>query len=277
MNLRFPLKDVILREVPAARMVENPDYADEFWQMNMNEFAMKVEGVGSFYACNGNEVEYSLCSASSPRDAELYLNGSVYGAILHQRHILPLHGSSFIHSEKGVMICGDTGSGKSSVTAAFVLARAEFLTDDVTPVVFRDTRPCVLALSDRIKLWDNTLEQLKLQKNGLGRIAPGTEKFYYPFENGKREFFPLNMVFILNVSDNSEIVLTEITGAGKAAVLRNEIYRPEYLKGMKENEEIFFHQILEVSRNIRVVSVCRPKDIAIEELRSGIECCIAEM
>ena len=34
MNLRFPLKDVTLREVSDIRMVEAPVYADYIWQMN---------------------------------------------------------------------------------------------------------------------------------------------------------------------------------------------------------------------------------------------------
>jgi len=41
------------------------------------------------------------------------------------------------------MICGDAGAGKSSLTASFCLEGAEFLTDDVTPLLFRDGKPFI--------------------------------------------------------------------------------------------------------------------------------------
>lgn len=160
MKIHFPLKDVIIKEVTTARKVDDPVYADGFWQMNQNEFSMQVEGVGSYYACNGNEVEYAPLPSATPESVELYLNGSVYGAVLHQRKILPLHGSCFIEQGMGVMLCGDSGSGKSSLTTAFCMNGAEFLTDDVTPIVFDNNKPFILSFSDRIKLWKHTLENL---------------------------------------------------------------------------------------------------------------------
>lgn len=81
MNPRFPLKDVTVREVDEPRSVRDPAYADSFWQMNQNEFAMQVEGIGRFYARNGSEVEYAPAPEASRESLELYLNGSVSQAL----------------------------------------------------------------------------------------------------------------------------------------------------------------------------------------------------
>ncbi|MBW6480992.1 MAG: hypothetical protein K0B37_16295, partial [Bacteroidales bacterium] len=94
MKPSFPVTDIMLRRVETPRKVSAPAFANHIWQINQYEFAMQVEGVGSFYACNGNEVEYMPAEGAAKESLELYLNGSVYGAILHQRNILPLHGSS---------------------------------------------------------------------------------------------------------------------------------------------------------------------------------------
>ena len=230
MILRFPLKDVTVREVNEPRTVLSSGYADAFWQMNQDEFAMQVEGVGQFYARDGREVEYAPAPGASQASLELYLNGSVYGAILHQRKILPLHGSSFIVDGKGILVCGEAGAGKSSVTASFVLDGAIFLTDDVTPVVMREDVPCILALSDRIKLWKDTLEQLKLPAEGLSRIDSSTEKYYFPMANGIEDSFSLDTVFMLSISEDPGIEFSEVNGAEKFLALRNEIYRWEDLE-----------------------------------------------
>lgn len=271
MKIHFPLKDVIIKEVTTARKVDDPVYADGFWQMNQNEFSMQVEGVGSYYACNGNEVEYAPLPSATPESVELYLNGSVYGAVLHQRKILPLHGSCFIEQGMGVMLCGDSGTGKSSLTAAFCRNGSEFLTDDVTPVIFKNKKPLILALSDRIKLWDNTFGQLNIDKTGLKRIDPETDKYYYNIDPGRNDIFSLGLVFILKVYEETQIGFTEIHGAEKYLALRNELYRPEYLKGMPENEKALFMKLADMGNNVRIFNVNRPTDIPVLKLMSEIK------
>ncbi|NSW94702.1 MAG: hypothetical protein HPY62_08355 [Bacteroidales bacterium] len=271
MKPRFPLSDVIVRKVKTNRKVEKPEYADNLWQMNQTEFAMQIEGVGSFYACNGKEVEYSPEPGAANRTVELYLNGSVYGAILHQRQILPLHGSSFIHSGNAVLICGESGAGKSAIVADFCLNGNEFLTDDVTPVIIEENKPYILTLSDRLKLWGNTLEQLGIDKNQLNRIDDETDKYYYRFKKSAGKKVLLKMILILEIHDKSGLEFKEVTGAEKFLKLRNEIYRPEYLQGMKENEKVFFRQISALSNNLNIFNVMRPGNIEISRMRSEIE------
>lgn len=259
-----------LKEVVVTRSVKMPVYADSYRQMNQTEFALQVEGVCSFYVSGGCEVEYAPSPGATTEEVELYLNGSVYGAILHQRKILPMHGSSFIYKGKGIMICGITGSGKSSLTASFVLIGAEFLTDDVTPVIFEESRPYILALSDRIKLWDHALEQFGLKTDGLRKISPGTDKFYYPVNSANNDRFPLNLVFIIEISENTDVMISRVEGTEKVTALRNEIYRPEYLSVMRENEFLFFHQFVEMSGYTEVIRVTRPSGIKIEDLRRKV-------
>lgn len=258
MKLKFPLDDIIPVRVSEVRKPEIPVYANEFWQMNQNEFEMQVEGVGGFYARDGRVVEYSPAPGVTAESVELYLNGSVYGAILHQRKILPLHGSCFLYDNRGIMLCGEAGAGKSSLTASFCYNGAEFLTDDVTPVLFKDDIPFIWALSDRIKLWDDTLKQLEVVNTGLNRIHPETEKYYVPMDASAGYFVRLSTVYILERADGSKAHIEEITGPAKFAVLRNEIYRAEYLEGMPENEPVYFKNLVEISNKVRVFRFMRP-------------------
>ena len=273
--MHFPLKDVTVKKVTEPRAVVSPDYADDFWQMNQREFAMQVEGVGRYYARDGREVEYAPVKGASRETLELYLNGSVYGAILHQRKILPLHGSSFVLDGKGILVCGEAGAGKSSVTASFVFNGAGFLTDDVTPMVIREGVPMIMALSDRIKLWDDTLKQLGLKNKGLKKIAPDNEKYYYPVSKVGSEYFPLNMVFIISAGHEAGVLMREVTGADKFVALRNEIYRWEYLEGMKENEEVYFRTLSGIASTVKVFAVRRSDATGITELRETLEKIIA--
>jgi hypothetical protein len=271
MNLRFPLADVKVEMVSVKQEVNSPLYSDGFYCMNQEEFSMDVKGVAWFYASGGNFISLVPYPDADKTTIELYLNGSAYGAILHQRKILPLHGSCFRYEGQGVMICGEAGAGKSSLTASFCLNGSEFLTDDVTPLLFKNEKPYIWALSDRIKLWGDTLRQLKQEEDGLHRIDPATEKFYFPMDGATGNTFRLDRVYIIEISDNLEVSFEELSGSSKFAALRNEIYRLEYLNGMPENKAVYFEKLIDISNHINVIRVKRPESFRIKELRTLVE------
>lgn len=264
-TFRFPLKDVTILVTQQKTQVSFPLYADDWNQINQNEFALEVEGVAWFYAKNGNYIEICPYENYNQHTLELYLNGSVYGAILHQRMILPLHGSSFNYNGNGIMVYGESGVGKSSITASFSLNGSKFLTDDITPILFSNNKPMIWAMSDRIKLWADSLKQLKQDKTGLHQIDAETEKFFFPMNPDESVTFPLHQVFLLGIHDHSKVKFQEITGIEKFTAIRDEIYRPEYLLGMPECEPAYFNQITCISNKISVIKVLRPKNIEIEQ------------
>lgn len=266
MKFSFPLKDVIIDFTTVPAEVKDPLFKDEYFALNQNEFSMDIKGVARFYASGGDFISVVPYSEASQDTFELYLNGSVYGAILHQRKTMPLHGSCFRYRDRGVMICGDSGAGKSSLTASFCLGGAQFLTDDVTPLLFKEGVPYIWPLSERIKLWSDSLRQLDQEETGLHRIDPAMEKFYYPINKGTDNIIRLNLVYILVIKDAGDVEFEELTGPEKFTALRNEIYRPEYLNGMPENEPVYFGNLVDMCNSVSVIRVSRPPVIHINEL-----------
>ncbi len=271
MQFKFPLKDVKIEITDIKKEVDTPLYDDGFFRLNQNEFSMHVEGVGSFYASGGNYIALVLNPKATQATIELYLNGSTYGAILHQRKIMPMHGSCFVYNAKGIMLCGDSGAGKSSITTAFILEGHAFLTDDVTPILISNNKAFIWAMSDRIKLWEDSLNQLNQNKSGLQKIDPETEKFYYPLKPFKGNTFMLHHIFLIEIHEKATIVFQEIKGAEKVTALRNEIYRLEYLQGMPENELFYFEKLVEISKSIKITKLLRPKTIPIKQTQHQLK------
>lgn len=271
MAFRFPLADVVISITAEKRTVEKPGYTNRYVSLNQQEFTLDIEKVAWFYACGGNHVEVIPNPEATLSTLQLYLNGSVYGAILHQRKTMPLHGSCFQYQGLGIMICGESGVGKSSLTTSFCLNGANFLTDDVTPVLFKRGKPHIWGVSDRIKLWSDSLRQLDQQIEGLDQIVPEQGKFYFPMESDKESVFPLDHIFVLHVHDEANVRVEPLEGTEKFAVLRNEIYRREYLKGMAESETVYFEQLIAMSQAVTITKVTRPAQIPIEQLRIKLE------
>lgn len=269
-SIPFPLDDVEISCVNEIRQIKNPFFSNDWMSISATEFTMKVENVGSFYAGNGNCIEYSPDEYADPGAIELYMNGSVYGAILHQRQILPLHGSSFIFNDSGVMFCGESGAGKSSLTASFCLDGAGFLTDDVTPILFDDQKPHIWPKSGKVKLWDDSLQQLKREKAKLTKIRPEDEKYYFPIDSNQIEAFPLNKLLILEITETDDVAFRKTEKVEAFSYLHQEIYRREYLGAMPETEAAYLEQISFICNETEIFRVSRPASITISDMRERV-------
>ena len=73
----------------------------------------------------------------------------------------------------------------------------------------------------------------------------------------------LHHIFLIEIYEKPTIVFQDIIGAEKVTVLRNEIYRLEYLQGMPENELFYFKKLVEISKNIKITKLFRPKTIPV--------------
>ena len=267
-NIYFPLDDVDIQRVDNPKRIANPVVENSWMAINEHEFRMQVENVGEFYAGHGKLVQYSADPDATVSSIELYLNGSVFGAILHQRKILPIHGSSFIFNGKGVMLCGESGAGKSSLTTAFCLNGAEFLTDDVTPFEFIDNKPFIIPRSDRVKLWSDSLRQFSESKDILQKIRPEDDKYYYPIEQSSRDRYPLSHVVIIKLKESGNTVFKPVIKSDAFAALHNEIYRLHYLSAMPSLKQHYLMQIASICNNTEITIVERPKNIEIWRMQA---------
>jgi hypothetical protein len=270
MKFSYPLDDVIIERSDVRKEVAVPLYSNETWQVNSREFAMQVEGVGSFYACEGRRVEFYAEPEADPDWVNLYLKGQMLVVLLHQRGIINFHASSFIHKGRGIMILGESGAGKSSLTASFTLREAGFISDDITPVVFTGTEPCLWSVHEVIRIRKNTAIQLNIDKNKLTEAEPGTEKQYLQVDNAGVKVVKLNTILRIEIGEVSKPEFHEPLPAEKFSLLRSEICMGEILGGMPETETEYLLRLLKIVEQVHFVRVVRPADIAIAGLHEAV-------
>lgn len=270
---RFPLSDIDIKQVDEIQEIQEASLQSDWLRMTENEFRMVAAGVGTFYASNGSTIRFSVEKEATDESVELYLNGSVFGAILHQRGILPIHGSSFLYNERGILLCGHSGAGKSSLTSAMCLhGEALFLTDDVTPIIFNNEKPEILPKSDRVKLWEDSLEQLSENREGLQRIRPQDNKFYLNIDKSATKPQPLHNVVIINVDEEIKNPFVEpMKGADAFSYLQKEIYRLFYLRAMPQKKEHYFTQIAKICNHCTIQRVLRPANISIQHMSAFLK------
>jgi len=257
--------------------VDSPLFERPHLKVSEDQFFLQVYNQAQFYVEKGEFINIYLEDEADSDSVQLFLNGSVLGAILLQKKILALHGSSFCDNGFGVVVCGNSGAGKSSITAAFCQNSAQFITDDITPVSVKEGEVYINPLKTEIKLWDDALEQLKLPSENLKKIRPTLDKFYFPYKPSAEQNSILHLIVILNRHNKDEFSSSELTGVSKFLALKNQIYRNLYLKGMPQTEQSLCLQLLSLAQRVRVIQVTRPQNCSIHTAMEFIKQKITEL
>ena len=241
------------------------------FKVSENDFFLDVKDVAQYRVRDGLNIQVNPYENADEESVTLFLEGSVLGALLHQRGIIPFHGSSFSYKGKGILVCGSSGAGKSAVTASFHQQGAVFINDDITPLSFSDDGIRILPIKTRIKLWNDSLDKLKINPYDLNRIRPQMDKFYLPIEKAPGLDYKLDFIFILQSHQKKEYLACKLNGIEKFNVLRRQIYRKVYLKGMPAMERKYFKDLFLLAKSVPVIRIIRPAICDIHDTMSFIE------
>jgi|WetSurMetagenome_2_1015567.scaffolds.fasta_scaffold00105_32 hypothetical protein len=265
--------DVVIEygEVPAE--LSNPRGKGPRYQAGSGEFLLLVDDVARYYVRDGRRITISAEPGVEEERILIFLMGSAFGALMHQRNVLILHAGAVAFGDGGVLFTGISGVGKSTLTAAFHDRGHPFLADDVCAVALNDGKPAVVPGFPRLKLWAEALEGLGKDKGQLKSIkwTENLEKYFLPVETVREEAILLKAVFILVPSDTDVIEITALKGLDKVRAIINNTYRLRFLNAISDREA-HFRQCAAVASVSAVYCVSRPRSgFLLGELMDAVE------
>ena len=191
------------------------------------------------------------------------------GALIHQRKLLPFHGSAIAFKNKAFIFSGISGTGKSTLAAAFNQQGFPLISDDICVISLdKENIPIVHPGYPQMKLWADTLEKMGESKRSLKTIRNGIKKYIYPIENTFiNTSHELAGIYILGATNSDVFILELLKGIEKFNILKNNTYRLNFLKGTGVKSSHFEH-IESISRNCYVKKIERPsKGFQLQELQ----------
>jgi len=269
--------DVFIRYGKVPQYLENNIRNGLKYQINDREFLLKVDGVASYYIREGKQVIVQPHQGACAHDVKLFLMGSAIGALLHQRNLLPLHGSSIKFGDEAVIFTGDSGAGKSTIAAAFYNLGYPLLADDLCVVTTEtSSTPMVYPGFKQMKLWGDSLKKIGIKSEKLQRVRLNTEidKFFVPVTDICMSPIPIKTIFVLDSHKKPHFELIELKGMEKIAPLQDMTFRLKFLEGA-ESKINHFSQCARLAANARIISLTRPdKGFLLEELIERVQKCL---
>jgi hypothetical protein len=224
-------------------------------------FLLRIRGLVAFLVRNGSEIVVQAEPHASVIEIQTFLFGAPIAALLHQRGLLVLHGSAVVGPAGALLLLGESGRGKSTLTAALACRGYSVLTDDVAAVSVEDGTPVVHHGVPQVRLWGESVQRLGLEAGPLARTRPGLEKYVVPFpRRSLHGAVPIAAIATLEIAPAADVTV-ETLGHGAAfhalrALTRN-LQAMEGL-GMRHTH---FRLGTAVAAAVPVLRLCRPKGI----------------
>ncbi len=175
---------------------------------------------------HGTRISYERKGKVSDLLLGAYLLGWGLSMLCHQQGRLALHGSCVARSDGALLICGNSGSGKSTITRELLSKGYTFLADDISVLHFNDDNTVSASPAFPYqKLCRDAVERLALPPEELIYIDEKKDKFLIPY---KGEFphtpLPVRALVFLTVTQRESLTFTELSGVEKFQTCMNALF-----------------------------------------------------
>jgi hypothetical protein len=230
------------------------------YEINAEAFLLRLKDIARYLVKGGREIMVEPAPGVPAEEVRLFLLGSAFGALFHQRGLLPLHGCALEVNDGAVIFVGAAGSGKSSLAGALHQQGYRVITDDVSVLSFSPAgRPVVHSSCRHLKLNPEALERMGKNPAAYPRVMSQLAKHRLPLGEGFCAHpRPVQRVYELATHDSRDFQITPLQGTDKLTVLITHTYRLDFLEGPLRKKR-YFEQCGRAARQISVSRLTRPQ------------------
>lgn len=233
-------------------------YRDDHFFLTDQGFDFATPGGVRFtYRCN-DTVKVRPVGPELVDEKQLYLWGTVFGAVGWLNGMIPLHASAVGENRRAIAFTGYSGAGKSTMAAALAQRGFTHICDDT--LVLGEAGGHFFGLPDSkpIKLWDDAVSALETGSVRPITTVPG--KNYADARNAAKEPMPLTDLVLLE--EGEKLALVPVEGSTKLEALAASFYRGfihAALSGNEEHASLMFR----LAHKIRIWKLIRPRSLKI--------------
>jgi hypothetical protein len=255
--------EITIRRGAVPESLPDATAAGPTWQIAGKQFLMNIPDIARFLLRNGDEIICEPHSDATAVDMPIFILGTVFGILLHQREQIVLHASAVRVNGKAVLFCGASGAGKSTLAAALAQRGYPLVTDDFCTLTVNGAgAPLVHPDGRQLKLWAQAIERLDLAQQRGERVRASLEKFYVEPSDVFTEPLELGAVYALREARPPHTPGIERPNVVDAALLlRRNAYRPLLVRRMDQKAN-YFHAATLIANVSGIFYLTRPLDFA---------------
>jgi hypothetical protein len=250
-------KEMRIRQGIVPNAIANAFFDDQALAISTTEFIFVTLDNVRFHYQVGKGLTVQLpegADSLDETDFELFLWGTVFGAIAWLNGLVPLHASAVEVNGRAVAFTADSGGGKSTLAAGLARLGLPHVCDDTLVLATRGT---ITAMPDGkpLKLWDDALLLTGMAAERPIQSMPG--KHYANAALKAGGILPLTDLYFLERGESVEV--EPITGARKLSMLPEALYR-NFVHAARGDRSAHEQFLLGFCSQVRFWTLRRPFD-----------------
>jgi hypothetical protein len=223
--------DVVVRAGPVPRRLSSLRAGEGAWEAAPQAFLLRGGSRAGRFLVEAGTVTFERNPGCEDAILARWFTRHVLAALLRQRGLLVLHANAVEAPAGVIVISGESGSGKSTTTAALLNAGCRMLSDDLTALRHGGAPGSVDVVpgAAEVHLTGHAAA-------GLGyRVAPAQLQ---PWRRMKAAVSardgmagrpgPLRALYVLRLSGDDDVTVTAVSGGDKFRVLQECLYGPMF-------------------------------------------------
>lgn len=221
----------------------------------------RFRGLATFMIRNGAQINYHLYEGYNRIHVNELIMDYCLGILLYQRNMLMIHGSGIYYKGKALIISGESGAGKSSLSDEMLERGYQLMADDIVAVDQKSENIYAYPAFPMRKLCVDAVMRKGLDKSTLIPI-PDLEREKYGLIL-EHEYYAqevlLGAMVIIRKGNVESPVLEEVVGADKLKYLTANFIRKELFNKVSY-VKVTLMKALKVANSIPIYILTRPED-----------------
>ena len=225
-----------------------------------DDFSWLVNSTAWIIVENGKRITYELKEGGRVDYLRSYLLGWGMSMLALQRGILAIHCSAVADEAGAILICGESGAGKSTVTTAFLEKGYRLMADDMA---FVEVTEDGIAMASPAFLYQKLCRDAALAKGyhmeNMIYIDEEKDKFLVPY-TGNFSLYPVPVrgMCMLGIVSGKQVVSAKIKGMDQFHLVANNLFL-RHLLGAKKYEPKIGQLCLKMAASVPCGFIGRPQ------------------
>lgn len=231
----------------------------KFVALSSKQIYLYIPGIATYYINNGNKIIIEPYYKSDEKMVNIYFIGCVLGILMHQRGRVSIHGATIVKNNKAIIVAGECGVGKSTLSTQLRNKEYQFISDDVAAIKLNN-KPYVMPGFPYQKLCEDIVEKLGYDKEKYNSFTSDSKiKYLIPV---KEKFIDhsieLYAIFELTIGEVDEVTIEKVSGHNKLEKILNNLFCKNYINPCEAMNKEYFKQCIDIAKNINVYRIIRP-------------------
>ena len=253
---------IVIGEVPdQVKELDSYKNNEFFFATSSNGLVFRIPGTGEYWATK-DKITVKPFEGAAHSYVKCFILGSSFGYCMLLRKQVVMHGGAVSRYGKGIIVTGESGAGKSTVTDSLLSDGYQFIADDVCALTENDGKSHINMAYPQQKLCRDAALNKGYDLSELIYINEDRDKFALRLKDGYlKDGADFDYLFELVLSEDDKLSMRKISGHEKLNLLMRNVYRGVDGFRIWGVPVEYMQMLLKVASTVEIYQISRPKNL----------------